>query len=74
MLRDGPDDDEGVVSVLKDGAGEVVDQRVKEEAVSRGVEDHLLKDINNDIKQKKGRGGRLAEALDDTGSICQALR
>jgi hypothetical protein len=54
MLRDGPDDNEGVVRVLKHGTGEVVYQRVKEEAVSRGVEDHLLKNINNDIKQERG--------------------
>jgi hypothetical protein len=28
MLRDGPDDNEGIISVLKDSAGEVVDKRV----------------------------------------------
>jgi hypothetical protein len=67
VIWDSPDDDEGVVSVLEDRAGEVIHEGVEEKAFPGGLEDHLLQDVNNDIEQEGGKRVTLpkpAAALD----------
>jgi hypothetical protein len=61
MLGNGPDDDEGIISILEDGTGEIIDKRVKEESLPGGLEEHLLKDIYNDVEEERGQGVSLAE-------------
>jgi hypothetical protein len=41
---------------LKDGARKVIDEGVQEKAVTGGLEDHLLQDIDDDIEQERGEG------------------
>jgi hypothetical protein len=62
MLGDSPDDDKGVIRVLKGGARKIIDEGVQEKAVAGGLEDHLLQDINDDIEQERGEGVALPEA------------
>jgi hypothetical protein len=50
------DDDESVISILEDRTEEVIHKRVKKEALSRGLQDHILQDIHNNIKEEGGRG------------------
>jgi hypothetical protein len=67
MLRNGPDNNESVIGVLEDRTGKVIDERVQEETFARGMEDHLLEDINNDVEKEGGERVTLpqtATALD----------
>jgi hypothetical protein len=62
MLRDGPDDDEGVIGVLEDGTRKIVDKRVEKEPITRSLEEKLLENISNDSKNKGGQGISLLES------------
>jgi hypothetical protein len=62
MLRDSPDNNKGVISILKDWAGEIIHQRVEEEPISGSLEEELLEDIGNNVEQEGGEGVPLAEA------------
>jgi hypothetical protein len=46
VLRDGPNNDEGVVGILKDRTRKVIHKRVEEEASLRHVKQQLLEDID----------------------------
>jgi hypothetical protein len=54
MVRDSANDNEGVIGILEDGAGEVIHQGVKEKTREGGDAKHLLKDVSNDVKQEGG--------------------
>jgi hypothetical protein len=49
-------DDESVIGVLKDRAEEVINERVEEKPLPRGLQDHLLKDIHNNVEKEGERG------------------
>jgi hypothetical protein len=55
MVRDGSNDNEGVISILEDGTREIIDKRVKEKTFTRGVEQELLKDIHNNVEEERGK-------------------
>jgi hypothetical protein len=61
MLRDSTNDDEGVVSVLKNGAGKVVDKRVEKQPLTGGQEEKLLENVSDNVKKEGGEGVPLAE-------------
>jgi hypothetical protein len=46
MLRDGSNDDECVLGILKNSAAEVVNKRVEEKAITRSLEKNLLEHIS----------------------------
>jgi hypothetical protein len=52
MFRDSPNDNEGIISILENGAGKVINQRVEKKTVSRCLEKHLLKNIRNDVEKE----------------------
>jgi hypothetical protein len=54
MVRDSADDDQGIVSVLKDRARKIIDKRVEEEPITRGMEEELLEDVGNNIEKEGG--------------------
>jgi hypothetical protein len=60
MLRDSPDNNKGVISILKDWAWEIIHQRVEEEPISGSLEEELLEDIGNNVEQEGGEGVPLA--------------
>jgi hypothetical protein len=62
MFRDGTDDDEGVISILEDRTGEVINQGVQEEPLAGGMGDHLLQDVNNNVEKEWGKGVALPQA------------
>jgi response regulator of citrate/malate metabolism len=62
MLRNSANDDECVVSILKDRTEEVINERVEEEPLPRGLQNHLLQDIHNNIEEERGEGVSLSEA------------
>ena len=45
---------EGVIGILEDGAREVVDKWVKQEAISGGIEEKLLEDVRHNVKEERG--------------------
>jgi hypothetical protein len=53
MVRDSADDDQGIVSVLKDRARKIIDKRVEEEPITRGMEEEL-EDVGNNIEKEGG--------------------
>jgi hypothetical protein len=55
MLRNSADDDEGVVSILENRAGEIIHQRMKQKAVPRSREQKLLEHVSDDVKQERGQ-------------------
>jgi hypothetical protein len=55
MLRDIPNDNEGIISILENGASKVIDQGVKQKTVSRSLEKHLLENIRNDVEKEGGQ-------------------
>jgi hypothetical protein len=66
MLRDGPDNDDSIVGILEDRAGEVIYKWVKKEPLARSLKDNLLKD-----KKGRGREDPLAGGRDGTESTGQ---
>jgi hypothetical protein len=52
MVRDSADDDQGIINVLKDRARKVIDQRVEEEPIPRGLEKELLEDVGNNVEKE----------------------
>jgi hypothetical protein len=61
MLGDGPDDDEGIISILENRTRKVVDQGVKQKPLTRGLEKKLLEDISNDVEKEGGEGVALTQ-------------
>jgi hypothetical protein len=61
VLRDSPNNDEGVIGILKDRTREVINERVKKEASLRRMEQKLLEDIRNQVKEKGGEGVTLSK-------------
>jgi hypothetical protein len=55
MVRDGSNDNEGVISILEDGTREIINKRVKEKTFTSGVEQELLKDIHNNVEEERGK-------------------
>jgi hypothetical protein len=53
VIRDSPDDNKGVISILEDGTREVIHQRVEEKPRPRSMEKELLEDISNDIEEER---------------------
>jgi hypothetical protein len=62
MLRDGPDNDDSIVGILEDRAGEVIYKWVKKEPLARSLKDNLLKDIGDNVKKEGGERVPLPEA------------
>jgi hypothetical protein len=62
MLRNSSNNDESIISILKDGTGEVIHQGMLKEPLTGSVEEHLLKNIDNDIEEEGGKGVALPEA------------
>jgi hypothetical protein len=54
VVRDSADDNQSVISILEDRTGEVINQGVKEEAITGGLEKELLEDISNNVEQEGG--------------------
>jgi hypothetical protein len=54
VFRDSPDDNEGVIGILENGAREVIDQGVEQKAITGGPEEKLLQDVSDNIKEKGG--------------------
>jgi hypothetical protein len=54
VLRDGPDNNQGVVGILKDRARKAIDQGVKKQPVTRSLEEKLLKHIGDNVKEEGG--------------------
>jgi hypothetical protein len=69
MLRDGSNDDECVLGILKNSAAEVVNKRVEEKAITRSLEKNLLEHIYATMLKRKGRGGHPAVGHDSIESI-----
>ena len=63
MLGVSSNDDEGIVSILKNRTGEVVDKWVEEKASARGMKDALLQHIGDNVKEERGEGIALAKPL-----------
>jgi hypothetical protein len=61
MIRDSPNDDKSVVSILKNGAREIVNKRVKEEPSPGSLEKELLKNISHNIEKEGGKGVPLSK-------------
>jgi hypothetical protein len=61
MFRNGPDDDKGVVSVLKHRAQQIINEGMKEQAFPRGLEEHLLENIRDNVKEEGGEGVTLSQ-------------
>jgi hypothetical protein len=61
MLRDGTDDDEGVIGILKDRARKVVNQRMEEQPLTRGQEKQLLENVSHNVEKEGRKGVSLAK-------------
>jgi hypothetical protein len=62
VLGDRTNNDEGVIGILEDGTREIVHQGVKEEAGEGGETEHLLKDVSDNVEQKRGERVSLPES------------
>jgi hypothetical protein len=76
MVRDGSNNDEGVVGVLEDGARKVIDKGVEEKASKGGQAEHLLEDISNNVEKERGERVSLSKTTKtlDIGSSAQECR
>jgi hypothetical protein len=54
MVRDSADDDQGIISVLKNRARKIIDKGVEEEPITTGLEEELLEDVGNDVEKEGG--------------------
>jgi hypothetical protein len=55
MLRDGANNDDGVIIILKKWAGEVIDMRVEKPPLVRGQKE-LLKNVSHNVEKEGGKG------------------
>jgi hypothetical protein len=62
VLGDRTNNDEGVIGILEDGTREIVHQGVKEKAREGGETEHLLKDVSDNVEQKRGERVSLPES------------
>ena len=61
--RSGLDNDERIIDVLKNGAGEVGSKRMKKLTLLKGLDDQLLQYICNDDKKVRRERITLPEAI-----------
>jgi predicted house-cleaning noncanonical NTP pyrophosphatase (MazG superfamily) len=62
MLRNGANNNEGIIRVLRNRTREITNKRVGEEPIARGLKKKLLENINNNVEEKRGEGIALAKA------------
>jgi hypothetical protein len=63
MLRNGSDNNKGVVRVLKHRAEQVVNKGMEEQPLPRGLKEHLLENISNNVEEERGEGVTLSQPL-----------
>jgi hypothetical protein len=61
MLRNGSDDDKGVVRVLNYRAEQIINKGMEEQPLPRGLKEHLLENISNNVKEEGGEGVTLSQ-------------
>jgi hypothetical protein len=71
VFRDSANNNEGVVGVLEDRTGEIIDKRVTKEPIPRGLEQKLLENVCNNVEEEGGKGDHLAAGRGDIGSTYQ---
>jgi hypothetical protein len=54
VFRDSADDDNSAIGILKDMAKEIIHKRVKKNALTIDLQNHLLQDINNNVEKERG--------------------
>jgi hypothetical protein len=54
MFWNSPNDNKGIIGILKDWTGEIIHKGVKEVPLARSKKEHLLQNISDNVEEEGG--------------------